>query len=186
MVALADPALLRAIRNVALIGLDTKHDFNKYRFPTLLVSFTDAYNHGAVAALIVLSEETKESCELALRVLQWNVPCSRADCDHPRQLHSCKSGHAAYGPPACLPDVCNAYVQLPYVPLRRQRAMAARFNDRQVPRVQGGAARGGDQPLALPLPRRASEQRQDNDLRRVEHVSGSADTPLQMGAVLNN
>jgi hypothetical protein len=92
MIAVAKPELLKAMRGVSLIGFDAKLDFNIYRFPTYLISFTDAGNHGAVGALVLVSADTAENANTALLVVRWNIPCRRDDCKHPVEFRRHANG----------------------------------------------------------------------------------------------
>jgi hypothetical protein len=96
MIGLARHRLLEAMRLCALIGMDTKHDFNAYHFPTLLFSFTDACNTGKVGAMVVISSEDAPTVQLAINIVRWNVPCRNPACAHNVLYHSRTDGHGWY------------------------------------------------------------------------------------------
>jgi hypothetical protein len=82
IVGLFNQALLAGLRNHRLIGLDAKHDFVIYHFPVILVSFPDRCNQGTIAAIFVVSAENADTVSTALQLVQYNVPCTRRDCNH--------------------------------------------------------------------------------------------------------
>lgn len=101
MIVLTDPTLLTALRKCHLVGLDAKLDFQSYRFPTYVVSFPDAQNHGAIGCVGVLQADQSESLQRMLHVLQWNVPCSSLLCQHPVERRLFPDGNGMWATSSC-------------------------------------------------------------------------------------
>lgn len=93
MIGVARRGLLDEMGSRAIIGMDSKWDFNYYKFATLLFSFTDECNQGKVGTLFVISKEDGKTVQLALHVVRWQMPCSNPRCAHKILYHSRNDGH---------------------------------------------------------------------------------------------
>jgi hypothetical protein len=90
--------LLAELRRLAsVIGLDTKLDFLKQRFPTIMSTFDDAVGRGQLGSLALASREDATIVTILLQLLVHIVPCSDNEhCKHPSQLHLFRGGFGWY------------------------------------------------------------------------------------------
>ena len=75
-----------------LVGYDTKYDFMAARFKTSFITYCDDSHKGRVGAVYVCNNETADSNNLHLQIIQANIPCNPT-CDHERKLYIFNDGN---------------------------------------------------------------------------------------------
>jgi hypothetical protein len=68
-------------------GMDSVFDWDNVKWPVLIFSMLDAHRTGKLGAACLMSSENQESVTIAIAILQWNIPCTEAECKHPSRFY---------------------------------------------------------------------------------------------------